>query len=130
MIVKYSKKFPYAPYLNFDVGLEEERHEVSIDNPESVLDVLRKMDAIAEQYNKEKNQQPEEEYNGQEFDKTIIERLDYSHKKDTPIINIQAERIKDLIADCENLGQLSKFKEEATKAGLQNEYMNKLKQFL
>lgn len=57
MIVKYSKKFPYAPYLNEDIGFEEDRCEVSIDDEEAVLSVLRKMHSIAEKFHKENNPQ-------------------------------------------------------------------------
>ena len=43
--VSYSKKFPYAPYLNFDIGFEAQLDKN--EDPNKVLDWLKQM---AEQY--------------------------------------------------------------------------------
>lgn len=52
MVVKYAKKFPYAPYLNEDIGFE-----MSIGDNENPLEALAKLKAIAEQFHKENNPQ-------------------------------------------------------------------------
>lgn len=55
MIVKYSKKFPYAPYLNEDIGFEMEILENVYTSPEKVLLALSTMKAMAEKFFKESN---------------------------------------------------------------------------
>lgn len=54
--VSYSKKFPYAPYLNFDIGFEAELDET--DNPIKVLDTLKQ---LAENYYKSQSILPQEQ---------------------------------------------------------------------
>lgn len=56
MIIKYAKKFPYAPYLNEDIGFE-----MSISDKDNPLEALAKLKSIAEQFHKENNHQIYEE---------------------------------------------------------------------
>ncbi len=57
MIVKYSKKFPYAPWLNYDVGFEEDFVNLTSDDEAGVLAALKKLDAIAVKHHKDNNPQ-------------------------------------------------------------------------
>ena len=56
MIVKYSKKFPYAPYLNEDIGFEM---EIPSDSKESAMLVLKELKEMAEKFHKDNNPQTE-----------------------------------------------------------------------
>lgn len=49
--IKYNKKFPYAPYLNIDIGFE-----ATLDNDgyEDPINAIKQLDALAEQYYREK----------------------------------------------------------------------------
>ena len=54
MIVKYSKKFPYAPFLNEDIGFEM---EIPTDSKESAMLVLKELKEMAEKFHKDNNPQ-------------------------------------------------------------------------
>lgn len=57
MIVKYSKKFPYAPYLNEDIGFEMEIGEDIVTNKPYVFAILATLKEMAEQFHKDNNPQ-------------------------------------------------------------------------
>ncbi len=61
--VTYSKKFPYAPYLNIDIGFEATLDSDGCDDP---LQAIGQLAAMAEQYFNEKYQQSEPTYTPQE----------------------------------------------------------------
>lgn len=79
MIVKYSKKFPYAPYLNEDIGFEMELDDGTgtgpID-PERLMSALSFLKGVAERFHKENN--PEfvaTDFNtGEQFPQVIEEK--------------------------------------------------------
>lgn len=55
MIVKYSKKFPYAPFLNEDIGFELE-----IADNDDPLEALATLKKYAEKFHKDNNPQLQE----------------------------------------------------------------------
>ena len=58
MIVKYSKKFPYAPYLNEDIGFEIELEDTEGKPlPEAIQVTLGFLKEMAEKFHKANNQQ-------------------------------------------------------------------------
>lgn len=112
MVVKYSKKFPYAPYLNEDIGFEMEIPDDG--DPMAELVTLKHM---AERFHKEGNPHlygtnaisiPQGPYQPMQ---------DYDPKKaDT----------ESIIYDCNTKEELEKQKSNAEKYGLMELWSNKL----
>lgn len=81
MIVKYSKKFPYAPYLNEDIGFE-----IEIPDDGDPLMELASLKEMAEKFHKDNNPQPGDSIEkfsvpSYSFDKTSIPTVDYRAKE-------------------------------------------------
>lgn len=129
MIVKYSKKFPYAPFLNEDIGFETEVNATIFDGDEElILLALRKLKSIAEKFHKENNPGLYVE------DKVPIynENPDWSSPvpKQSPLPSIDykaIERLERLIDDANVLYDLQLLQGQVAKYGLQDYYDEKLK---
>ena len=122
MIVKYSKKFPYAPYLNEDIGFEMEVGVgVSRSSEEAIMEALKYLKAIAEKFHKDNNPQLTEETpwpsnvsNGALPPQPI------------PTIDRKAlERLEILIDDAKSFEQLDELYEDCSKYGLLQQYRTK-----
>jgi len=153
MIVKYSKKFPYAPYLNEDIGFE-----MQVDawgngiDEEKIIDGLNKLKAIAEKFHKDNNPQlafdpefnappqtaniytnsPYQESSQKEnFYSQPISRETWKHT-DPPttlksIDQKAIDRLEILIDDANSEEELMVLVTEIKRFGLEEQYYSKLK---
>lgn len=141
MIVKYSKKFPYAPYLNEDIGFEIEIDEsyggakgVSLED--MVLETLAALKSMAEKFFKESNPRigepivptgPDAYWLSKYSDKAPSETFPTSTK---PPIDYKAiEKLEIAIDNAESLVELETYKDEADKHGLGGHYDARLLNF-
>jgi hypothetical protein len=127
MIVKYSKKFPYAPFLNEDIGFEMSIPDNS--NRADMLVALSTLKEIAEKFHKDNNPQLGMDdvhtfgMGGVQMQVPInqpIQSVDYKAK----------ERLEILIDNAESLFELEKYKDESEKLGLARHYGTKHLQFI
>lgn len=117
MIVKYSKKFPYAPYLNEDIGFEQEVDINALTQPDAVLDALGKLKAIAEKFHKDNN--PQLQYQS--------EVIPQGNQPLQSIDRNAIDRLEKLIDDAGTIMELRIYADQAEKLGLVQHYMDKLK---
>lgn len=136
MIVKYSKKFPYAPYLNEDIGFEITIPDDG--NPEATLTMLK---LLAEDFHKKNNPQLQDEPTwkfstshviGEPFQYNGVGEPNFQPKQaPLPSIDYKAiEAVDDLrynIEKSNSIETLAIYKEDAAKHGLTTQYMDKLK---
>lgn len=126
MIVKYSKKFPYAPYLNEDIGFEM---EVDVDpniSAEVVLDSLSLLKSIAEKFHKDNNPQLTDANNYDFYRSGGSQTAEYNPqtgilKLNEPIPSLDRkaiERLEILIDDATTTEELNGYEEEAKRLGL------------
>lgn len=126
MIVKYSKKFPYAPFLNEDIGFETEVNATIFDGDEElILLALRKLKSIAEKFHKENNPglyvevNPDVKWDRHEepYQSQSIPTMDYKER----------DRLEQLIEKADSVEVLAAYKEAASQHGAIKTYMDKLK---
>ena len=120
MIVKYSKKFPYAPYLNEDIGFEMEVGEDIITNKSYVFAILATLKEMAEEFHESAN--PHLQYQSTEL----------IPQGQQPLQSIDPKKADTIekIQDCKTTDELEKWKSDAEKYGLMelwNEKNNSLK---
>jgi hypothetical protein len=132
MKVKYSKKFPYAPYLNEDIGFECDvvpKEGVSMEA--SVLDALDWLKGIAEKFHKDNNPQlvgPNEGWmttfqEGHGLNSSPIPQ---------PLQSIDPKKrdeVEIAIDNAVNVEDLYPLKEDALANGIMWIYQNKLRKF-
>lgn len=116
--VTFSKKYPYAPYLNFDIGFEAE-----IGADENPLGALKELEEMSDRYHKNNYPQLEETYVSSQLEQ---ESLPFTPKTQ-PHSTIEA------INTCTNLKELQDFqllvKNMSNKyPEIKTAYDNKLKQ--
>lgn len=113
MVVKYSKKFPYAPYLNEDIGFD-----ISIpDNAteEEMIEAQVRLNRIATAAYHRLNPHMV----------TAPQPVQGQHQQPIPEINLEKERVEILIDNAENLVELLNYQKDADKYGLTGHWNSK-----
>lgn len=122
MIVKYSKKFPYAPYLNEDIGFEESIMDGA--SEEEILAALQRLSDVALKFHKANNPQLQDE----PYTPFITPSTNGFEVKPPPVIDRKAiERMEILIDDAKTIEELAIYKEDAEKHGLKDMWESKNK---
>lgn len=123
MIAKYSKKFPYAPYLNEDIGFDMGLPDDATD--EEMIAAIVRLNDVAEKAFKKLNPGAIVEVNPE-----------YSHLLNQPqqvkTINRQDQNKEDClvdIANSKNTDDLNLCKKLAEECGLMEEWNNRLNEF-
>ena len=124
MIVKYSKKFPYAPYLNEDIGFEM---EVKKDDPQTLLDTLDYLKSIAEKFHKDNNPGLHVEINP-EYQHLVQPMNTYATSTPAPLQSIDPKKrdLEEVIQDVKTIEELEWYVEGAEHYGLMDLYNQKL----
>jgi hypothetical protein len=126
MIVKYSKKFPYAPYLNEDIGFEIELEDTEGKPlPQAIQVTLGFLKEMAEKFHKDNNPQL--------TDAQIVEwKTDF--QAPAPLQSIDPKEYDKRVIATENAIAIAQTDEElnahyldAAKYGLMDLYNEKLK---
>jgi len=126
MIVKYSKKFPYAPFLNEDIGFEIELEDTEGKPlPEAIQVTLGFLKQMAEKFHKDNN--PQLGSNG--FVPVYVPSGPLQPEPQ-PIPTLDRKAIDDLeikIDDAKTDEELMPLVDEIKRLGLQQQYYDKLK---
>lgn len=85
--VTYSKKFPYAPYLNFDIGFE-----ASLDDTDDPVKALDRLKTMVEGYYKENIELPQPPSPPEEQVQTI--QVSSQIKRTKSVQEVYADEIK------------------------------------
>ena len=131
MIVKYSKKFPYAPYLNEDIGFEMDLGVGASDrSEETIMESLKYLKSLAERFHKENNPQLTDDLpmvglhehqivgNGEPFQNSMPIIL--------PTIDPRAQETAEIAIDnATTIQDLEFYADIAVKYGLVEMYLNK-----
>ena len=133
MIVKYSKKFPYAPYLNEDIGFEIELDDTEGKPlPEAIQVTLGFLKEMAEKFHKDNNPQPEV---GEPFTDNashfvgVIPTQTFVANQSLPTIDPRAYETAEIgIDNATTIQDLESYADIAVKYGLVEMYLAKKKQ--
>ena len=127
MIVKYSKKFATAPFLNEDIGFEYEC-DLGINQKDAVLEIVGKLKAMAEKFHKDNNPQITDEV------KLYSSNLEWGPLKTKenaaliPTIDPRAYETAEIgIDNATTIQDLEWYADIAVKYGLVEMYLNKKK---
>lgn len=111
MIVKYRRLYPYAPYLNEEIGYERSIPDDSTD--EQMIEAAIKLKEIADKAHQRINPEP------------LPTQTDYNSGPPS-VINLEKERVEILIDNAKSLNDIYEYAKKAEEHGLQDHYVQKL----